>query len=59
MDTEITPQKILEEESKQLLNAAIEERLKMTFEERIEAHENARELMEDLKKSGESFRCKT
>jgi len=53
------PQKIMEEESTQLLNVAIEERLKMTYEERIEAHENARELMEDLKNAGEAFRCKT
>lgn len=53
------PQKLIEEESMQLWNNAIDERLKMTYEERIEAHENARELMEDLHKIGEMFRCKT
>lgn len=30
------------------------ERLKLTYEERIEAHENARRLAEDLKKAGEA-----
>lgn len=59
MSKKVTQQEIMEEESKQLLNAAIDERLNMTYEERIEAHENARQLMEDLKKAGESFRCKT
>jgi hypothetical protein len=31
------------------------ERLKLTYEERIEAHENARQLMEDLRKAGEAI----
>jgi len=31
------------------------ERLKLTYEQRIEAHENARRLTEDLKKAGEAL----
>jgi hypothetical protein len=34
------------------------ERLKLTYEERIEAHENARRLFEDLRQAGASIRCK-
>jgi len=35
--------------------SAIIDRLKLSFEERIEAHENARQLFEDLKKAGEAL----
>jgi hypothetical protein len=31
------------------------ERLKLSYEERIAAHENARRLAEDLKKAGEAL----
>lgn len=43
------------EDSPLLLISAIESRLSMTYEERIDAHENARMLLEALKKAGESL----
>ncbi len=51
--------KQLEQDSILLNQAALEERLKMTPEERIEAHENARQLMEDLKQAGEAARAES
>lgn len=44
----------LEEKSKILQIAALVERLAMTYEERIEAHENALQLSNDLKKAREA-----
>lgn len=38
--------------------ADIRARLKMTYEERIEAHENARRLVEELSIAGENLRAK-
>ena len=48
----------LESDSQLLLEAAIAERLKMTIEQRIEAHENAQKLYQDLKTAGEALRAK-
>lgn len=45
--------------NRKLHEAAIEERLKMTPEERIEAHENARQLLSDLKTAGEISSAKS
>lgn len=42
-----------------LLESAIESNLKMSYEARIEAHENARQLMIDLKLAGEEARAKS
>jgi len=44
----------LEENSKSLQISALIERLSLTFEERIEAHENALQLSHDLKKAKEA-----
>lgn len=38
---------------------AIREKLELTYEQRIESHENARILMEDLIKAGEDLRAKS
>ena len=39
--------------------SALQERLQMSFEERIEAHENSRQFLEDLKLAGEKARAKS
>ena len=49
----------LQDTSKQLQEAAIDERLMMTPEERVEAHENARQLVADLKNAGDIARAKS
>jgi hypothetical protein len=41
----------------QLLISAIEQRLELSFEERIEAHEQARKLVEDLSREGDKLRA--
>ena len=46
-------------DSEKLLESAIESNLQMTYENRIEAHENARELLIDLQKAGEELRAKS
>lgn len=38
---------------------ALKEKLELTYEQRIESHENARKLMEDLLKIGEELRAKS
>ncbi len=45
--------------SKELQEAAIEERLMMTPEERVQAHENARQLVNDLKNAGDIARAES
>lgn len=45
--------------SSKLLESAIELNLAMSFEERIEAHENALRLLNDLKLAGEDNRAKS
>lgn len=45
--------------STKLLESAIELKLAMSFEERIEAHENALQLLNDLKLAGEDNRAKS
>lgn len=49
----------LHQEAEALAVAALTERLAMSYEERIEAHENARLLMEDLKLAGEKNRAES
>lgn len=53
------PSESLKDTNLKLLLAAIEERLKMSCEERIEAHENARELLNDLQKAEKSASAKS
>ena len=48
-----------EVDSSKLLRAAIESNLAMTYENRIDAHENARELLVDLSRAGEELRAKS
>ncbi len=45
--------------SQQLLESAIESNLKLSYEARIEAHENARRLAADLRQAGEALRAKS
>jgi hypothetical protein len=47
----------LSEDSNRLLLASILANLKMTPEERIEAHENALQLMTDLAEAGKALRA--
>jgi len=47
----------LAEDSIKLLESAIVTNLEMTPEERIEAHENARQLMMDLQAAGKVLRA--
>ncbi|MGZ3743505.1 MAG: hypothetical protein ACXWRE_00140 [Pseudobdellovibrionaceae bacterium] len=53
------PENNLSEISELLEIVDLQERLNMSFEERIEAHENARMLLEDLKLAGENERAKS
>jgi hypothetical protein len=46
-------------DAEKLLKSAIDLRLRMTYEERVEAHENARQLLADLKQVGEARRAKS
>jgi hypothetical protein len=46
-------------DSEKILESAILSKLKMTPEERIEAHENARQLMLDLQSAGKLVRQKS
>jgi hypothetical protein len=41
--------------AQRLLESAIEQNLAMTYEQRIEAHENARQLMNDLRDAGKEL----
>lgn len=50
---------ILADDQRQLLESAIEGRLAMTYEERIEAHENARQLLNDLQAAGKKARAES
>jgi len=45
------------EDAERLLESAILIKLQMSVEERIEAHENARQLMIDLFEAGEKLRA--
>ncbi len=45
--------------SQQLLVSAIESKLRMSYEARIESHENSRQLMIDLQRAGEMLRGKS
>ncbi len=45
-----------ENDAEQLLQSAIISNLKMSYEERIEAHENARQLAEDLRLAGQEVK---
>ena len=55
--TEVAEQNSMD--SEKLLESAIDANLKMTPEERIEAHENARQLMVDLQQAGDALREKS
>lgn len=57
MEDGISLQSELAEDSVRLLESAIVANLRMTPEERIEAHENARQLMMDLVEAGKEFRA--
>lgn len=46
-------EQVFDTDSKNLLESAIETNLKMSYENRIEAHENARQLLIDLRSAGE------
>ena len=48
-----------DKESESLLESALKERLKLTVEQRIESHENARRLVSDLQRAGESLRARS
>ncbi len=45
--------------SDNLNTSAILEKLSLSFEERIESHENARKLVEELSHAGESLRARS
>lgn len=47
----------MNQDQKTLQNQALERNLNLTYEERIEAHENARKLVEDLQQAGEKARA--
>lgn len=47
------------DEAEMLLDSAIEIRLRMSYEERIESHENARQLAQELFRAGEELRAKS
>jgi hypothetical protein len=47
----------LKNDSEKLWREALELRLRMTVEERIEAHEHARQLFEDLQKAAQELRA--
>ncbi len=49
----------LQSDSKILLESAIEINLQMSVEKRIEAHENARQLMMDLRQAGQELDAKS
>ncbi len=51
--------KVLSENRDKLERTELIQRQNMSYEERIEAHENARQLLEDLKKAGESLNAKS
>ena len=45
--------------SNSLLESAVAEKLKLSYEDRIESHENARKLVFDLQNAGENLRAKS
>lgn len=47
------------EDSEALVESALIEKLKLTFEQRIESHENARKLVLDLQQAGEKSRARS
>ena len=53
----ISIQSQLDEDAEQLLESAIASNLEMSPEERIDAHENARQLMADLYDAGTVLRA--
>ncbi|MBT4792495.1 MAG: hypothetical protein HON90_13065 [Halobacteriovoraceae bacterium] len=50
---------IIESDSEELLYSALKEKLKLSFELRIESHENARKLVEDLSQAGQEQRARS
>lgn len=58
-ESQLEGMKQLSADAEKLLESAVESRLQMTYEERINAHENARQLLVDLKQAGEVLRAKS
>ncbi len=52
-------QNLIEQDSDQLLVASLLERLGLTPEMRIEAHENARKLVADLYEAGKNLNARS
>lgn len=50
---------LISQQADALFLASLKERLMMSYEERIEAHENARILMEELMAQGELLRAES
>jgi hypothetical protein len=57
MDESTFNQAQLAEDSEKLLESAILYNLRLTPEQRIDAHENARQLMLDLMEAGKAYRA--
>ena len=47
------------DESRHLLESAVVEKLRLSYEERIESHENARKLVAELQRAGEDLRARS
>ncbi len=46
-------------DSQKLLESALLEKLELNFEARIESHENARKLVQELKQAGQEQRARS
>ncbi len=46
-------------DSEKLLISALEEKINLSFEQRIESHENARRLVDQLFQAGEDYRARS
>ena len=46
-------------DSQELLKSALKEKLEHTFEARIESHENARRLVQELNQAGQEQRARS
>ena len=49
----------LEQDGQELLISALKDNLKMTVEQRVMAHENARQLLVELSNAGKEYRAKS
>ncbi|MBT7611031.1 MAG: hypothetical protein HN576_14815 [Bacteriovoracaceae bacterium] len=57
--SKIRDNSINESDSEKLLISALNEKLKLSFEMRIESHENARKLVGELSKAGQEQRARS